>query len=199
MIGLPAHTVNSSLVTLESRALSVVERLPGPISNRLRGPGGQKLWRYSIASVVAVVVSEICLVIFNGAVGLSAAVASSLATAIAAIPNYYMNRKWAWGKHGRSHLLKEVAPFWALAFAGWALSTYSVYLMEHYAKRQHYSHVLITALVAIVYIAAFGVLWVGKFIIFNKLMFVHRHHEPKDEATGVSVNPSGPAGVRVPG
>lgn len=186
-------------MTLESRVFRVVERLPAPVADRLRGPGGQKLWRYSVASIVAVIVSEICLVLFNGVVGMSAAAASSLATSIAAIPNYYMNRKWAWGKHGRSHLLKEVVPFWALAFAGWALSTYSVYLMERYAKQQHFSHVLTTALVAIVYIAAFGLLWVGKFVIFNKLMFVHRHHEAKDESPGVSVNPGGPAGVRVPG
>ena len=186
-------------MTLESQAFRVVERLPAPIADRLRGPDGQKLWRYSVASMVAVVVSEICLVIFNGVVGMSAVVASSLATSLAAIPNYYLNRKWAWGKHGRSHLLKEVIPFWALAFAGWALSTYSVYLMEHYAKRQQFSHALTTVLVAIVYVAAFGLLWIGKFIIFNKLMFVHRHHQGTEEAHSVSVNSGGPAGVRVPG
>ena len=149
--------------------------------------------------MVAVVVSEICLILFNGVVGMSAWVSSSLATAIAAMPNYYMNRKWAWGKNGRSHVLKEVLPFWALAFAGWALSTYSVYLMEHYAKQHHFAHGLTTALVAIVYIAAFGILWVGKFIIFNKLMFVHRHHQIQDETDGVSLKSHGATGVRVPG
>jgi putative flippase GtrA len=186
-------------MALESLALRVADRLPGPVADRLRGPGGQKLWRYSVASMVAVIVSEICLIIFNGVVGMSAVVASSLATSIAAIPNYYMNRKWAWGKHGRSHLLKEVVPFWALAFAGWGLSTYSVYLMDHYAKQQHFSHALTTALVAIVYVAAFGILWVAKFIIFNKLMFVHRHQQTQDEGPGISVSSGGPAGVRVPG
>jgi putative flippase GtrA len=144
-------------------------------------------------------VSEICLVLFNGVIGLGAVVASSLATAIAAIPNYYMNRKWAWGKHGRSHILKEVVPFWALAFAGWAFSTYSVYLMEHYAKQQQLSHALTTALLAIVYVAAFGVLWIGKFVIFNKLMFVHRHHQATAGAADVAVNSDAAAGVRVPG
>jgi putative flippase GtrA len=166
--------------------------------NRFKSPVGQKLWRYSVASIVAVIVSEICLIIFNGVVGMSAWVASSLATSIAAVPNYYMNRKWAWGKHGRSHLLKEVAPFWALAFAGWALSTYSVYLMEGYAKDHHFAHVWTTTLVAIVYVAAFGTLWVGKFIIFNRLMFVHRHHQQQANADGVPVGSSEHA-VRIPG
>jgi len=186
-------------VTLGSLALRVADQLPFRAGDRLRGPGGQKLWRYSVASIVAVVVSEICLVVFNGVIGMSAWVSSSLATAIAAIPNYYMNRKWAWGKHGRSHILKEVAPFWVLAFAGWALSTYSVYLTEGYAKDHHFAHVWTTTLVAVVYVAAFGILWVGKFIVFNRLMFVHRHHQHDKDAHTVSVSTAKPAGVRVPG
>lgn len=171
------------------------DALASRVIDRLRGPGGQKLWRYSVASIVAVMVSEICLIMFNGVVGMSAWVSSSLATSIAAIPNYYLNRKWAWGKHGRSHLLKEVVPFWALAFAGWALSTYSVYVMERYAKHHHFAHVWATASVAVVYIAAFGVLWIAKFMIFNKLMFVHRHHPEAEQGHDVSVA----TGIRVPG
>lgn len=112
-------------MTSGSLLLRAADWLPFGLGDRLKGPGGQKLWRYSVASIVAVIVSEICLVIFNGVIGMSAWVSSSLATSIAAIPNYYMNRKWAWGKHGRSHLLKEVIPFWGLAFLGWALSTVS--------------------------------------------------------------------------
>lgn len=146
------------------------------VIEKLRGPTGRKLFRYSTASVVAVIVSEVLLVLFNGVVGLSAPVSSTLATAIAAVPNYEMNRKWAWGKTGKSHLWKEVIPFWALAFLGWGISTISVALMESYAKHHHFSHFLSTTTVAIVYIAAFGVLWVAKFIIFNRFLFVHHHH-----------------------
>jgi putative flippase GtrA len=152
----------------------------------LRTPIGVKLFRYSMASVVAVVVSTVLFVTFDGAIGFSAVVSSTLATAIAAIPSYELNRKWAWGKSGRSHLLKEVIPFWTLAFVGWAFSTFSVHLMEDYAKSHHFSHLLQTATVTLVYIGAFGVLWVGKFIIFNKFMFVHHHHDGPQELDGAS-------------
>lgn len=141
--------------------------------DKLRGPAGQKLFRYSVASVVAVVVSVVCLVFFNGVVGMRAWVSSTLATAIATVPNYYMNRKWAWGKAGRSHLFKEVIPFWVLAFIGWGFSTISVDVMEAYAKHHHFAHVTETASVALVYFGAFGVLWIGKFVIFNRILFVH--------------------------
>jgi putative flippase GtrA len=179
---------------------------PRELIRRLRGPGGQKLLKYSVASIVAVVISEICLIIFNGVVGMSAWVSSSLATCIAAVPNYYMNRKWAWGKHGRSHVWKEVVPFWALAVLGWVLSTLSVYVMERYAKHHNFTHFWSTVSVAVVYIAAFGVLWVGKFIIFNKLMFVHRHHPQSPELPAPaqaehngSLRSGNPAGAALPG
>jgi putative flippase GtrA len=153
---------------------------------KFRGPEGRKLYRYSLASVVAVVISVVLLIFFNGVIGLSAWVSSTLATAIAAVPNYEMNRKWAWGKTGRSHLWKEVVPFWALAFLGWAISTISVHAMETYAKHHHFSHIASTASVTIVYLAAFGVLWIGKFIIFNKLLFVHHLEDLPPELDGRS-------------
>ena len=161
--------------------------LPG-VLERLRTPEGQKLFRYSMASAVAVVVSLVCLVFFNGVVGMSAWVSSTLATSIATVPSYEMNRKWAWGMTGRGHLWKETLPFWALAFLGWAFATFSVHMMEGYAIRHHFSHVLSTTTVAIVYIAAFGVLWAAKFIIFNKVLFVHRPEDlppALDGRTGV--------------
>jgi putative flippase GtrA len=149
---------------------------PG-VMERLRSPGGQKLLRYSAASVVSVVVSVVFLVLFDGVFGWPAVVSSTLATAIATVPSYELNRKWAWGKAGKSHLWKEVVPFWALAFLGWAISTVCVDAIETYAMDHHYGHVLKTLVVTVVYVGAFGVLWVAKFVIFNKVLFVHRHHD----------------------
>lgn len=149
--------------------------------DRFRSPQVQKLFRYSVASAVSVVVSVVCLVIFSGLFGWRAIVASSAATAVATVPNYVMNRRWAWGKDGRSHLLKEVVPFWVLAFIGWAFSTFCVNWMESVAKHHHYSHVVKTGTLAVVYVGAFGILWVAKFIIFNKVLFAH-HPEDIPEA-----------------
>jgi putative flippase GtrA len=146
------------------------------IQEKLRTPLGRKLFRYSMASVVAVVVSNLSLLLFVGVLRMGVVLASTLATTVATVPSYQMNRKWAWGKSGKSHLLKEVVPFWGLAVIGWAFSTYSVYLVDNLAQAHHLSHVARTATVVLTYFFAYGVLWVGKFVIFNKLMFVHRHH-----------------------
>ena len=156
------------------------------LRDKLRGPEGRKLFRYSCASVVAVICSVVLLVIFNGLIGLSAWVSSTLATAIATVPNYEMNRKWAWGKSGRSHLWKEVVPFWTLSFIGLAFSTFTADYAEQLAKEHNLSHGALT----VVYVGAFGVLWVAKFIIFNKVLFAHRLEDLPPELDGRS-------GVRV--
>jgi putative flippase GtrA len=149
----------------------------------LRTPEGQKLLRYSASSVVSVIVSVSFLVLFDGVFGWGAVVSSTLATAIATVPSYRMNRRWAWGKSGRGHLLREILPFWVLAFIGWAFSTYSVKLTESALASNHsMAHFEKTAIVALVYLGAFGILWIGKFIIFNKVMFVHRPHDLSTEA-----------------
>ncbi len=153
---------------------------PGVV-DRLRTPEGRKLFRYSMASVVSVIVSVICLVFFDGVLGWRAWISSTVATAIATVPSYELNRKWAWGKSGRGHLWREVLPFWVLAFIGWGFSTYCVHLMETIAVHHHLHHVVKTGSVAVVYVAAFGVLWVAKFLIFNKILFAH-HAEDLPEA-----------------
>ena len=136
----------------------------------------QKLFRYSMASVVAVLCSNLLLLLFVGVMNMGEVLASTLATTLSAIPSYEMNRKWAWGKSGKSHLFKEVIPFWGLALLGWAVSTAAVWWMGRYAQHHHFSHSAKTLAILVVYFAAFGVLWVAKFVIFNRLMFVHHHH-----------------------
>lgn len=156
---------------------------------KLETPLGQKLFRYSMTSVVAVIVSNACILFFVGALNMGVILASTLSTTIATIPSYQLNRKWAWGKDGKSHMWKEVIPFWALAVLGWAFSTVAVAIADSFAKHHDLEHATRTLLIGAVYFGAFGVLWVGKFVVFNRLMFVpHVKHptEAAGERSGVS-------------
>ena len=146
---------------------------------RLQSPLFRKVFRYSLASIVATLVGEALIVLFVGVFNMGEVIASMSATCIAAIPNYEMNRKWAWGRTGRSHLTKEVLPFWGLALLGLAASTLSVWSMGHYARSLHLAADVRRWTVLGVYLAAFGVVAVGKFAVFNTWMFVH--HERSGE------------------
>jgi putative flippase GtrA len=141
----------------------------------LWSPTGRVAVRYSIVSAISVVISLIVLFITYGVFHLASAVVCNLiAAAVAAFPSYYLNRNWAWRRSGRSHLWKEVLPFWALAFAGLGLSLGAVDLAEAVGRSLGESHLVVSLMVEVASFLAYGVVWVGKFMIFNRFMFVDR-------------------------
>jgi putative flippase GtrA len=150
---------------------------------RARSPQGVKAIRYTLTSVISVVISQVLLGITFGLLEWSARSANVFAVCVSAVPSYMLNRRWAWGKRGRSHLLKEVVPFWSLALLGLGFSTWAAGWAEGAFDRN-------TLAVLGASLGAFGVLWVGKFIIFNELIFKHHpevlHDAPAlDGHTGI--------------
>jgi cellulose synthase/poly-beta-1,6-N-acetylglucosamine synthase-like glycosyltransferase/putative flippase GtrA len=134
----------------------------------------RKVLRYSLVSLISIAVSQSVLVVAFGMLHWTARLANIAACAVATVPSYYLNRNWAWGRRGRSHLWKEVVPFWALAFLGLALSTWAADFGSTLARQAAASHATTTAIVMTSSLLAFGVLWVGKFAIFNALLFGER-------------------------
>jgi putative flippase GtrA len=154
---------------------------PAGLLAMTRTPEGRKVVRYALVSVISLIVSLIVLAITHGVLEWSAFTSNIVATAVATVPSYELNRRWAWGKTGKSHFWKEVVPFWALAFIGLAFSTWWAVAAESLAKHHGFSHAAQTALVELAVVLAYGVLWVGKFIIFNKVLFA-QHPENLEPA-----------------
>jgi putative flippase GtrA len=148
------------------------------LRDRARTPGAKKAIRYSLVSVIAVGVNQVSLFLLQYGFHWTAKSAAIAAAVLGGIPSYYLNRRWAWGKTGRSHLLKEVAPFWVIAFIGLVFSTWAADFgeslgMDHFAS----SRILQALTVNLFALGAFGILWVGKFIFFNKVLFVTKDEE----------------------
>jgi len=96
---------------------------PRGLKELWRSESGQRLFRYTMVSVISVIVSLVALAVFAGPLGWPALWATVAACAIGTIPSYELNRKWGWGKSVRGQLGKEVMPFWILAFIGLAVAT----------------------------------------------------------------------------
>ncbi|HXX89677.1 MAG TPA: GtrA family protein [Acidimicrobiales bacterium] len=142
-------------------------------------PTGKKMFRYTMVSVVSTAVSLGVLFLVYGVLRLWSEVPSAIfANAVATVPSYYLNRKWAWGKSGKSHLWKEVVPFWAASFAGLLLSTVAAAMARDFSQEHQLHHFGSTVIVMTANFTAYGVLWIGKFLIFNRLF---RHH-PQEQA-----------------
>lgn len=162
--------------------IAMVDLSPRSLLERARTPGGRKMVRYSLVSVVSVVVSQV--VLFVAQSFWSARTSNIVAVCVSAVPSYYLNRAWAWGKTGKSHLMKEIVPFWSLALLGLVFSTWAADFAESNAHHLTSSDLGVKLVVNAAALGAFGVLWIGKFFIFNKLMFTHHHDEAPAVAAG---------------
>jgi len=136
---------------------------------RARTPGGRKAFRYAMVSVISLVVSQLTLFVLFAGFHWTARSANVAACAAGGVPSYWLNRRWTWGKRGRSHLWREVAPFWIVAFASLALSTVAADLAESWAVDLSGSRLVQGLIVNAAVIATYGVIWVGKFLLLNVL------------------------------
>ena len=136
-------------------------------------PTGKKMFRYATVSVISTIVSFSVLGLVFGVFRVWTEVPSTVfGNAVATFPSYWLNRKWAWGKHGRSHFLKEVAPFWLMAALGIAFSIVGASLARHIGQHYDLGNLEKTALVLVANVLSFGVFWVIKLLIFNRLFRV---------------------------
>jgi putative flippase GtrA len=148
-----------------------------------RTPDGVKLIRYTLVSVISALTSLIVLTLVFGVLRLWSEVISSLfANVVAGVPSYILNRRWVWGKSGRSHVWREIVPFWVMSIIGIAFALYSASLAHSFANTHHLHHLARTVLVVGANIAAFGILWILKFLILNRLFA-----ELADKEVGVEV------------
>jgi putative flippase GtrA len=125
---------------------------------------GAKLFRYGAVSAFNVLFGQGLLYAAQTIIGWPAVVSNVFAVTVSAGPAYLLSRYWVWQKSGRSHLIREVLPFWSLALLGSVLSTAAIWFVE----RRWDPHPLIINLTNL---GAFGVLWVGKFFLLDQLLF----------------------------
>jgi putative flippase GtrA len=128
-----------------------------------RSHHGRKALKYSMVSVVAVGCSQVILVFCSAILGWSPVTSNVTAVMVSSIPSYLLNRAWVWGRSGSHDVLREVLPFWIFAFVGLGFSTLLVHLASHWSKA--------TIVTSIANLTAFGILWVGKYLVLDQLLF----------------------------
>jgi putative flippase GtrA len=149
-----------------------------------RSPQGLKVVRYTMVSIISALTSLVILTLVFGVLRLWGEVVSTLfANIMAGIPSYYLNRRWVWGKSGRSHIWREILPFWVMSITGIGFALYTATLAHNFADSHHLQHLARTILVVGANIAAFGILWLLKFLVLNRLFAQIADTEVGVEAT----------------
>lgn len=140
-----------------------------------RSPTLLKLFRYSSASAVAVFVYLVVLVVCRDVLHWAEMTSHLISVGLSSIPNYLINRTWTWQQQGKNRLWGEVVPFWVMAFLGAVLS---IIFVAYVKERSDATWALAAA-----NLSAFGVLWMAKFLVLDKLMWrvVHELHPELDQ------------------
>ena len=131
--------------------------------------------KYSAVSMVNVAVGQGLLVLFTG-FHLGPTTSNILAVCLSAVPAYYMNRAWVWGKKGKSHFRKEILPFWGFALLGLLLSSITVTVASAAVGYEPGIEGWRRLVPNLANMFAFGILWVAKFFVLDAMIFGAGHH-----------------------
>jgi putative flippase GtrA len=145
---------------------------------------GRKIIRYTLVSASSTVVSFAAIAFFYGLKIIPSVIWSTFAgNLVASVPAYQFNRRWTWGKRGKSQIRREVVPFWTLTFMGIGVSQLGALVARHEVRAHHLSHLINTGLVAFANLASFAIFWVLKLIVFNRIFRVDLIEEIDEELT----------------
>ena len=130
--------------------------------------------RYAAGSVVAFGCSELVLIGSYTLLGVGARTAAILAWLAGAVPNYVLNRKWAWRRQGPAAFLRETLPYWVITLGTAAFAVAATSLADGWVHRAVAGRGEQSLLFGAVYCLAYGVVFVAKFVLFDKLVFSKR-------------------------
>jgi putative flippase GtrA len=158
--------------------MSITLRTPAPAETPARPrparPLGRIFSRYTIGSVVAAVVSESTLLLMYGLSLLGPRASSVAAWVTGAGVNYVLNRRWAWGRTGRAHPIRELLPYWAIAVVSMLISAWATGVASNVGNRLFETHGPRVVFVGAAFLGVYGVLFIAKFLVFHYVLFADR-------------------------
>jgi putative flippase GtrA len=127
--------------------------------------------RYTIGSMVAAATSAVVFAVAY-LLGASTVACSIIAFVAGAIPNWVLNRRWAWKLRGRISLAREVIAYVIISLLSLvATSATTQWTQDHVQSITTNHHWIRAALVTASYVAVFGVLFVAKFAVYELWIF----------------------------
>lgn len=139
------------------------------------------LWRYGAGSVIATVCSEVVFLTLYGVLGTSTTWASILGWLAGAVPSYWLNRTWTWGRRGRPSLRGELLPYVAIVLATLTLAVSATSAADAALTATDLDVTTRSALVGAVFLLVYVLVFVLRFFLLDRLF--KRASQPTAETT----------------
>lgn len=159
--------------------------MPGPVDSSVAPAPGRttapvrKLLRYFTGSVVATVCSEVAFVLLYGLLDVGTTWSSVLSWLAGAVPNFWLNRNWAWERRGRPSLRDEVLPYAAIVVATLVLATVATHLTDVWLHHTDVASSVRVMLVAVVFLGVYVVVFALRFVLLDRLFGRLLTHESR--------------------
>ena len=142
------------------------------LARRIAGsPFAAKLTKYAIGSLIALLASVVVFAVMDW-LGIRTGIDSAAAFIAGAIPNWVLNRKWAWRMEGRAEFMREILAYSVISVLVWAASTWATGNTQNWARdhivRGSGLQVIVTTAA---YVLVQAVFFVVKFVIYDKWVF----------------------------
>ncbi len=151
----------ASRPTFASTLVRLLERYP--IIRRITG--------YSAGSVIAAILSELAFAMAYGWGHVGTTTASAVGFLGGAIPNYILNRRWAWQDRRGRDRRTEIVLYMAVALSSFVASAVATHWAETGARSVTPDHGWQVLLVAGAYLGVSGVFFVLKFVLYELVVF----------------------------
>ncbi len=140
---------------------------------RFRTPVAVRLWRYGAGSMVAFATSAVVLFVCLSWFHFGAISSTVIAFFAGAIPNWVLNRRWAWEKRGREGVMKETTLYVIVSLialvASSAADKFTAVEAAHLRNQLEKS-----VLVTFAYMLSVVILTGLKYVAYDRLVFVDR-------------------------
>jgi putative flippase GtrA len=138
-----------------------------------RSPLGARITRYTLGSIVAAATSAVVFALLY-VMGVGTTVCSVSAFVAGAIPNWILNRKWAWQVTGKIAFGREVFAYIAVSAVTLLATTVSTAWTQHQVQAIPAHHGIRVILVTASYLAVFAILFVARFAVYELWIFSGR-------------------------
>ena len=167
---------------------AAVAKTPAWLSPHLeRHPLLRRVTGYSAGSVVAIVLSEAAFAASLGWGHTGTTVASAVGFVGGAVPNYVLNRRWAWRDRRGRDRRTELVLYMSVAVATFLVSAVATHWAEGTARHLTVDRGGQVALTTAAFLAVSAVFFVLKFVIYETLVFT-RAPEERDIAALAEVS-----------
>ena len=138
------------------------------------------LWaKYSAASVVATVISQAAFALCYW-FGTAPLIATLVAWVTGTVPSYLINRHWTWGHRNPSG--RELLPYAIISVVSAVLAAIVTTVTDNLVQDRIASHAWQTVLVSGSYLATYGVLFILKFVLFDRYVFAKKPSQLAEDA-----------------